>query len=94
MKFFPLLLSCFLCLPLLQNASAQEVIAPSVAIKEGSIDIKLDNGITVITIPLANTNGEDLKCVVYEAFGSDGAAGGIDCNWTPAHLSKRPNTNR
>lgn len=72
------------------SSQAQDNNTPPVAVKQGKIEIKLDNGITIITIPGANTNGEDLKCVVYEAFGGDGAAGGIDCNWTPAYLSKRP----
>ena len=72
-------------------AFAEEKDQPVVtAIKEGHIDVKITNGLTVIVIPGANTNGEDLKCVVYEAFGGDGAAGGISCNWTPAYLSKSP----
>lgn len=88
MRLFTLAFSIFVLFT--ASSQAQDNNTPSVAVKQGKIEIKLDNGITIITIPGANTNGEDLKCVVYEAFGGDGAAGGIDCNWTPAYLSKRP----
>lgn len=51
--------------------------------------VTVSDGVTIITLPGQNTNGEDLKCAIYEAFGGNGGAGGISCNWTPAYLEKR-----
>jgi hypothetical protein len=48
----------------------------------------ITDGITIVTLPGQNTNGEDLICAIYEAFGNNGGAGGIDCNWTPGHMAR------
>lgn len=36
------------------------------------------NSIMMITVPEGNTNGEDLKCLIYDG----NRAGGASCNWT------------
>ena len=39
-------------------------------------------GFNVLTFPGQNTNGEDLKCLVYKDKSTAGGQGGLDCNWT------------
>lgn len=38
----------------------------------------------IVTFPSQNTNGEDLKCLIYtnSSYYADTGAGGASCNWT------------
>ncbi len=76
-----------LCLPALAQEQKQDT-GKDIQINK-NVRAIITDGITVVTLPGQNTNGEDLKCAVYEAFGGAGGAGGISCNWTPAYLEKR-----
>ncbi len=79
------------CLPPLAQAQNNKDKAPVTAIisEQLNIKIKANDGITIVTIPGQNTNGEELKCAIYEAFSSNAGAGGISCNWVPATYIKR-----
>ena len=85
-------LRSILCLSLLLSmpVMAQEEEKKSGDIQVNKrVNVQISDGVTIVTLPGQNTNGEDLKCAIYEAFGGNGGAGGISCNWTPAYLEKR-----